>query len=744
MIKNPYIPFKGFLLRTPSLPVERMLEITTSTEITNTDLKTICDDSFFLEAIYLASQSLYKQIIKWKSKGINDKLREEKLKYSVLKYYLRMTTRCTPYGLFAGCALGKIEDETDFKVKNNTDSSAIRNTRIDMDVLESIVQTLLRIPKIRNQLKYHPNSSLYKAGPNLRFIEQHYINGKRSYQLSEVKDTFYLKKILKKSKKGTTLTDLCSLLVGDEIDNEEAVFFLNELVKSQILVSQLELSVSGEDNFKEIYTIIKNLKSPKVNIQFLDSLNKCISKIGQNSKRNIAEYKYLRKILNDINIDTNDKPIIQTDLKINCQHLSLDKSIVDSVRKGLSVLNKLSVNSGSKRLDEFKSVFYDRYQDQEVPLALVMDVEMGIGYRQNQGSGVICPLIDDIKLPHFDMSVKTFELSDVHTFFYQKLLKAVKNKDYIISLKDEDLDDFEIIWDDLPDTVSLMIELLKIKEQTKIKMSGIQGSSAVNLLARFSYLDSNISHYVKEIVAYEQNFYSDKIMAEIVHIPESRTGNILLRPVLRPFEIPYLANSTLKVQNQININDINVSLRGNEIILKSKKFKKEVVPRLSNAHNYMGSKLPIYQFLCDLQTQNKREKLFLDLGPLVNGFDFIPRIEYSNVILRYASWNIKRQEILELSNNKNDIKELKSRIKNFRKKRNIPKLVLLVEGDNELPINLENITCLRMFFDLVKNKNNIVLREFLFDTKNEVSDLLGKSSYTNQIVLSFKKCHKDS
>jgi hypothetical protein len=58
----------------------------------------------------------------------------------------------------------------------------------------------------------------------------------------------------------------------------------------------------------------------------------------------------------------------------------------------------------------------------------------------------------------------------------------------------------------------------------------------------------------KEIVEKEKKYHPDKILAEIVHIPESRT-NILRRPILRDYEIAYLSNSG-ESRLHFDINDL--------------------------------------------------------------------------------------------------------------------------------------------------------------------------------------------
>lgn len=57
------------------------------------------------------------------------------------------------------------------------------------------------------------------------------------------------------------------------------------------------------------------------------------------------------------------------------------------------------------------------------------------------------------------------------------------------------------------------------------------GSSATNLLGRFAHTDQQIYNLVSSIAEREQELNPTVIIAEIVHLPENRTGNILQRPV---------------------------------------------------------------------------------------------------------------------------------------------------------------------------------------------------------------------
>jgi len=186
------------------------------------------------------------------------------------------------------------------------------------------------------------------------------------------------------------------------------------------------------------------------------------------------------------------------------------------------------------------------------------------------------------------------------------------------------------------------------------------------------------------IVQKETNYHSDKILAEIVHIPESRTGNILRRPILRNFEIPYLSNSGVAMEYQIGLNDLMVSIKNNAIVLRSKKHNKVIIPCLSNAHNFSNKSLPIYHFLADLQSQNVKPIYNFSWGVLETHYNYFPRVVYKDIILCKAKWSVTKKEIESFYTQKRSF--LLNPITVWRTNRNIPRFVNLVHFENTLLI----------------------------------------------------------
>jgi len=124
------------MLRVPGFPIDAYQHLMLN-DIVNLDF--FLNDSYynpiFKESISIASRDLYSsmnQIPKSKKKLRN-------LEQSLLKYYIRASTRPTPYGLFAGVALGRFSSETELVLSNN---AIIRAIKADMQWVYSFIHSL--------------------------------------------------------------------------------------------------------------------------------------------------------------------------------------------------------------------------------------------------------------------------------------------------------------------------------------------------------------------------------------------------------------------------------------------------------------------------------------------------------------------------------------------------------------------------------------------------------------------------
>ncbi len=733
--KNPYTFFDDFCIRTPLLPLDFYYSLTKDNQISFEKYKEIWNDNAIKEAIFLASPELFIEIEKWLSNQTRDQKKIQRLQTSLLKYLSRMSSRCTPFGLFAGCSIGKFGKLTTIELQHYTENQ--RQTRFDMNFLVAFSQKLSKEKNIKNQLLWYPNNSLYKIGKQYRYVEYTYnIHNRRQHSIEAVTYTPYLEVIINSAKSGKKVEELASLLVDDEISKNEAQGFINQLIDNQILVSELEPSVSGEGFLLQIHKTLKKLKDTDAIITQITYFQEFLDRIDQNVGNSVDLYHKNNEEIKKLDVDFELKYLFQTDMYIKTLQNQLDVQFAYKAKRVMNLLNKISTPPQESNLQRFKTAFIKRYETREIPLAKALDTEIGIGYLQNQEAADYKPFLDGIDIPPQNQEIQKISWNPANEILHKKLQELNDDNAYTLQLQDQDFEHLPANWNDLPDTVSSLVEIVTINGKQKLVLKNMGGSSAANLLGRFSTGNTQIMKQVQHIANLEQDMNHDKLLTEIIHLPESRTGNIIRRATIRNYEIPYLGKSNLPKEQQIFIDDILISIKRNKIVLRSKVNNTEIFPKLTNAHNYSGqNSLPIYHFLCDLQQQDLRSSIGFYWGGMMEKNTFLPRVEYKEFIFSKARWKITTKSINSLlesiDNNQNNVAE----VVKWRSKLQIPQYVQLIDNDNTLLINLENMPSVKMLFSIVKNRTQFILEEFLFTEESILKSQ--KKNYSNQFVFSF-------
>jgi hypothetical protein len=683
------------------------------------------------DAIYIASSDLYEKLTKYPSLENKEK---EQVRNSFIRYINRMSTRCTPFGLFAGCAIGTIGERTNLTVSQKI----IRHTRLDMNYLCSLSQYLSNIPEIKYKLKYYPNNSLYIVGDEYRYIEYHYLKDSRVHQVSSVKRTFYLSKILRISKTGVTIEDLYPYIINEYIQEEDAINYIDDLIQSQILVSELDPAVTGDDLLNRILSILNSIGINSPYRDILKSIQHVMKQIDMDEGDSFNKYEEIENLVKNIEAPYNRKYLLQVDINNVFTNSTIGASIRKEIESTVTFLNKIIPVSKDDNLSKFQEEFTKRFEEKEIPLLIALDPEIGIGYPKENGNKDVSPLLDEFYLPKNIKPVQNVTYSIIQSV----LLKKLSEENDLLSeieIKDEDFKDVIENQVDLPDTFSVLFEIIRDSgNDILIRLKSTGSSSAANLFARFAYTDKKIEDFVKEITKKEQSLEPDVILAEITHLPDSRVGNILYRPHLRNYEIAYLANSSMPRNKVIYASDIMLSVKYGKLFLRSKRLNKEIMPHLTNAHNYFLSTIPIYRFLCDMQSQNQHDSLTFDIGFLKNELPYVPRIRYKHTVLSPATWNIKIDEIKHLISIKED-ENLLHNTNVWREKKKISNYSLLSDWDNDLFIDWGNAINLRAFLSVVKNRTSFRLIEFLYNEKDAVIRDENGNGYLNECIATLFK-----
>ncbi|MCG8458628.1 MAG: lantibiotic dehydratase, partial [Holophagales bacterium] len=260
------------------------------------------------------------------------------------------------------------------------------------------------------------------------------------------------------------------------------------------------------------------------------------------------------------------------------------------------------------------------------------------------------------------------------------------------------------------------------------------GPSGANLLGRFCHGDPELGRQVEAYLRQEELRDPEAIFAEVVHLPQGRTGNVLLRPLLRSHEIPFLGRSGAPRDKQIPITDLEVSVEGGRVVLRSASLGRRIVPRLTSAHNYTHGAIGLYRFLGLLQQQGFQGGLSWRWGAL-DCAPFLPRIRRGRLVLDRARWRVLAPEIRDLTSPESDA-ERYGAVARWRRERGLPRLVALVDGDNELAVDLDNALSVDTFLAVIRKRNELMLTE-LFPPPGELCAEGPEGRFTHELVIPY-------
>ncbi|SEO12499.1 thiopeptide-type bacteriocin biosynthesis domain-containing protein [bacterium A37T11] len=712
--------FDFYLLRVPRLPLQVMEQLNRVPPGSAFEraLYELFREPSLQDAIYHASTTVFMQLQDWfngKTTGLSMHMQQ-----TLYKYVLRMAARATPFGQFAGVSTGKTGKAAS-ALRLSGDFSP--HGRADMELSVFLATQLVQDNSISGLLSYRLNTTLLVCHDHYRYYITQHITGRSRYEWVRMAKNPLLVRVLESMGNSISHPSLMTVLLQMGLNDSQAVSFLKNLLLHQLLVSSLEATLTGDDHLNRMMALHPHIQSLANVVQHdlpvpggAFEAHKKITRLLDNPP--VAHY-------------------FQVDLQANTLANQLNDGVINTLVKEVKELLPLHKPAFSADLQSFINRFTQRFGDQEVPLLTTLDMDRGIGYGEKQSYYTDhFPLIKNLGIGKARRNERKGHIE--MEGLLQQYLKDGYHKREGIELTTALITTLgnTVNPDQLPPSYYLMGNLLATDAASmdrgnfKFHLSACSGSSAVPLMARFAYLDPQLEASLKGCAAYDAACFPDAILAEIIHLPDARMGNILQRPPLRTFEIPVLGNPSATPQFQIPLQDLQVSVRHNRVVLRSAMWNKQVIPRLASAHNYRNG-MPVYRFLCDVQVQDHYLHIGWDWGT-VDGLPFLPRVSYRHLILTRARWLVPAG-FTQLNSEKSP----ENVIHLLREQYGLPEVVVLADGDNELCLNLSQGMAAHILYDRLK-KGAVYLYEFLFEKGNSPVMDVSARSYVNEVIIPVK------
>lgn len=704
------------VVRSPSLP----FTIPVSEQQASKQLA----DPFFREALFLASPDLYARATR---PGPADPPQPAAL----VNYLNRMRSRSTPFGLFASCSLVPWDGSQPITLA----PVFRRHTRLDMHYVCSLAQALARLKPVQQHLLYFPNSSWCQVGDQIRYLEYRYENGQRVHQHTAVYASEPLLTLLHQARSGLKPADLYELIKTPDRQPGEVQHYIAALIDAQLLVSELEPVLTGQEFSDRLLQVLTRLQQAHPDRQLAAMLRAFRQVAGQlqqldsRSAARPADYENISRLLPALALPPDKSKLFQVDLIRPVQAGGLPEGLQQELLDFVPLFHKLAGVGESPRLADFRRKFRARYEDQVKPLLEVLDPDAGIGY----GSGAVAgsqPLVEDLVLPPADQRPPlSIRRNAAEQYLYRQVRAAERKGQKLIQLSRDELAALPDNAAPLPPSLGV---IFRIPRPGQVQLEALSGPSALNLISRFAHADAGFEQLAQSIAAREEALNPGVAFAEILHLPEERTGNILLRPHLRPYEIPYLAASALPASRQLPLQDLYVQVTEERIVLFSPTLNRQIIPRLDTAHHYTAASLPVYLFLCDLQGQGLQAEAALNWQPDQYQTTYLPRLTCQNMILGLATWQLERPAYASLL--QASPPELMREFRHFQQTWGLPDRFTFGEGDRDLLIDAHNPDTIRAWLHTIRQRPAITLREYLYDPHQSLVQDAAGQPYAAQFI----------
>lgn len=614
-------------------------------------------------AISISSSAFYETIKEVKANELKDL--PPKIYFTIWKYFNRAKFRSTPYGTFAGFSL------LNYAVKSSESRIVIEETQKVRELVDWPNKNNIQLPLaelLQKNCLIFSNTSYYLTPNSIRYIAC--TDG--VFELAELDQDDFVKQILAACLKPVRVNDLVKQLNLNDAEAENLFGLLQDMHDLQLVFTNYDPNIIGDDYFERLG----------------------LAATAELPKYLIAE----RKVLSG---------------RINERSLQAIPGLINMLHSIMPAKNR-------DALSEFQVRFKKKFEDQEIPLLLALDPEMGVGYDELEQAGQNSGFIT-----HFtNKPPKKAEAENIKTALKNYLSEQNFEKGKVVYLNKLVLKPNEKLVP-LPNSFSMVMSV----HDDLIFVEQIGGATSNALSGRFTMAADDVVQYTKNIAAAEQQANPEVLFFDVAYMVETNVDNVNRRKLIYGHQLSILNFDTSS--SPLALNDIQISVRGTEVILRSKHLNKRLVPRMASAYNYTRSDLSVFRLLCDLQHQGLQTNLSFPLHTIFPDLEYYPRLQYQNIVLSSNKWRVKKEALLGADRKLLSIADCRSYLRNL----GVSEYFKAGMSDQTLCFALQNDDDLDAFLQYMQKHGTTYLEEVLLTQNSIVVDEAAKP-YLAQFVLS--------
>ena len=691
------------MLRAPLLPIENYLALGEISACAAAASTLAPVDPRVRRALAIGSPSLFERL----DRTAPDAEKAPQLTAKLRRFLVRMSTRPTPFGTFAGVASIGWGGQTDVFL-----SGAPRTrTRVDMGWLVQYVLSLERQVAIRNQLKWVANSAAWIHHGRVMLSEQVSRPAGGSSAGVSVAATSVVRQVLELARTPIPYRALVEhLLAGTPSATSNKVErLLQQLWEHGFIHTELMPPLTVDDPIKWVRDRLSPITGGKALRVQLDGLGRTIAACDSVPIEEApAALRKAAAHVAHLGPAATEMPL-QVDMAFGVGAGHLSTTIADEAARTAELLLRLTpMPIGPPNIGSYRQAFLARYgQDREVPLPELLHPDWGLGpIGQRAWSG---SWIEPARAACRAETLQYLALS------------AVRNAQLVVDLDEEVLGKLQThtpTAEHSPTSIDLNLFVLASSAQAidagqfQVMVGPNLGAPAAGRnLGRFvDLLGPQVRAALERAARRDEERYPKQITAEVVYLPRNfRTANVVVRPAVRRYEITYGVSAGVDPDHVIPLHELVVGIRAGRFYVRW--LTRDVEVLFASGHMLNPTQAPAEcQLLSEIGRDGTAQLCAFDWGP-ANGYVFLPRVQSGRSILQCAQWRIPQSEApTDKSGSFLDW------FAHWRERWWIPPLVYLSWADNRLLYNLEDpaqVDDLRGELGRARDQNQCLLQEAL-------------------------------
>ena len=662
-----FVAVKQLMLRSPLLPVSAF------TADQQTCLEMV-KQPLLAAALMVGSEDLAAQL----SRSHTDDRRRDRAGSAVQRYVIRMSTRPTPFGMFAGVGLVELGDSTHVQLG---DSGPRTRMRPDMRWLLTAVADMEAQPPLRHQLSLTAHAAIEIVADRVVLSEQAHAAHPGRLGAVSIRATPVVLAALEMAQQPTPWERLAERLGHtSQAPLARVNRLLDQLWEQGFLVTQLRPPLTHPQPASYVVDTLAAVPAAATSrsslVAVLDTMavwDALPIADRQNATNQVIEQA--AQVL-----PGGPQPVAQIDTALTLREPTVNAVIGQAAAEAAELLVRLADATIAAPLTSYRRAFTARYGgDREVGLLELLDPLRGLGP----------PTTEPPTTPTQSGQQRDAVLRGLAT-------EALRDRRTTVILTEADLDALTtpVPTRFAPVSVDLTVFVLA-HSAAHIDAGDFQlllgpnlgAQAAGRTLGRFaSLLGEPASHALHTIADTEQSHDREANHAELVYLPaDSRAANVTVRPSMWESEIALGTNAGVPPERTVTLQDLVVGVEHDHLYVRS--LSDGRIVHAHAGHMLNGSRATAAIRLLEGIARSGRQQLRpFSWGPAA-GMPFLPRIQVGRVILAPAQWRIDSRMIRR--DLRPDDAGFDGRLLSWRKSWMMPALVYLARGDQRLLLDLD-------------------------------------------------------